>query len=245
MLQHVQALAASLAFLSRIPVPSACLPAHPARALGYFPAAGFLLGFLACLPGLLGLFGDYPLLRGMIYVVLLAWLTRGLHWDGFADLCDAAGSNAHGEAFYRILKDSRLGAFGAMGLMLGGMTEAALAGACWMLPEPLEPLLTAPVIGRCLPALLLWAGPVREGAGLARTMLEGVSGRLVAVHGGVLIAAGLWGLGWMRLVMLFVLLGLGMFWLLRLARREAGLNGDFMGTAIIWGELAALTVAVV
>ena len=68
-------------------------------------------------------------LAAWLWMALEAWSTRGLHWDGLADLGDASGSGAQGERFWAILRDSRLGAFGALHLLLafGGMWLTV----CW------------------------------------------------------------------------------------------------------------------
>ena len=233
-----QCLLAALGFLSRFPFAVEATPDVLARSLGYFPAAGFVLGALALLPVWLGFWSVHPMIQGVLYVALLAWSTRGLHWDGLADVCDAAGSGAHGDRFYAILKDSRLGAFGALGLVLGLLLMACSAAACLQMADWL-PLLLAPVIGRCLPAILLWKGPVREGPGLGRMLLPGATGMQAAFQI-ILIATCLLLLGPVRALagVVFITVGAGL--LLRLACRGQGLNGDFLGAGIIWGELSVL-----
>lgn len=86
------------------------------------PVVGVVVGAVAVLPLLL-LHWLAPqssaAVQALLYCAALVWVTRGLHWDGWADIWDAWGSNARGETFWRILKDSRVGAFGVMGLVLG------------------------------------------------------------------------------------------------------------------------------
>ena len=234
----VQRLLAALGFLSRFPLAVEATPDLLARSLGYFPAAGFVLGAVALFPVWLGLWAAQPAVQGALYVALLAWFTRGLHWDGLADVCDAAGSGAHGERFYAILKDSRLGAFGALGLAFGLLLATCATAACLRMADWL-PLLLAPVVGRCLPAIMLWQGPVRAGQGLGRMLLLGATGMQAAFQLGVALVCLLL-LGPVRALAGIVLMTVGTSSLLRLARREEGLNGDFLGAGIIWGELSVL-----
>ena len=234
----VQRLLAALGFLTRFPLAVEATPEVLARSLGYFPAAGFILGCLALLPVWLGLWAAHPSVQGALYVLLLVWSTRGLHWDGLADVCDAAGSGACGERFYTILKDSRLGAFGALGLVLGLVLMTSSAVACLTAADWL-PLLLAPTVGRCLPALLLWQGPAREGQGLGRMLLPGATGMQAALQLALAVVCLLL-LGPARALAGAVLIVVGAGALVRLARREAGLNGDFLGAGIILGELGVL-----
>ncbi len=49
---------------------------------------------------------------------LLALLTRGLHLDGFADTMDGLASGGSKEKILEVMRDSRIGAFGVIGLIL-------------------------------------------------------------------------------------------------------------------------------
>ena len=73
----VQRLLAALGFLSRFPLAVEATPDLLARSLGYFPAAGFVLGAVALFPVWLGLWAAQPAVQGALYVALLAWFTRG------------------------------------------------------------------------------------------------------------------------------------------------------------------------
>ncbi len=88
------------------------------RTLSYFPLVGLILGLLTA--GLAWAAGDLwpPAAIGVLAVIWLAFLTRGLHLDGLADTADAIGSNALRDRALEIMKDSRTGAFGAMALVL-------------------------------------------------------------------------------------------------------------------------------
>lgn len=236
----------AVSFLTRLPTPRLDIPdmtAAVAGALRWYPLVGLLLGLAAALPGLF----ISPALGGLAYVGILVWGTRGLHWDGLADLCDACGAcgtvspddtEALHNRFGDVLKDSRLGAFGAMGLVLGIGGELVLSTQA-----TLSVLLLAPLVGRSIPGLMQKIVPPRANSTLAKLLGPGLSWPWVFAHG-VLAAAlafGVMGLG--RALLLAATIGIMVWRLCVLARRTGGMNGDFFGAAIVGGELLTLFIS--
>ncbi len=172
---------------TRIPVPA---PGHldrdtAARGLAVGPLVGAGLGLVCGLP-LLVLGPDLltRLLSATLVVALAAWLTRGLHWDGLADLADGLGSGAPPERARAIMKQPDIGPFGVLTLVLtlalqvlalahlpsGGpalagwvlalaLGRAAVAVGCgsWVHPA-IDQGLGALVVGALTPARLAVAG---------------------------------------------------------------------------------------
>ena len=99
---------AALQFLTILPIPSR--PAKPGTAAWAFPVVGALFGLIcaAILPWKLG-----PILA----MIVLAILSGGLHEDGLADVCDAIRKHRTRDRMHQILKDSRIGAHGALALI--------------------------------------------------------------------------------------------------------------------------------
>lgn len=207
------------------------------RSLRFFPFVGLYLGTVAMLPFMFGLATDRPWLQAWMWLGLTMVLTRGLHWDGWVDLCDAWGSSARGERFWEILKDSRMGAFGAMGLFMG------MTGFLILLPEIVQRrewgvLVWAPVLGRCAAVMLAWRIRPLARPGLARIFLSAATGRRSALVAGTTLILGIVLVPWGVLLLSGVLCGGGLLFLSRFAHHQAGGNGDFLGAAIIWGELS-------
>ncbi len=106
------------AFLTIVPV----LPAQPASddnvagSLGWFSAVGFALGGLLALEDLIlrGFIGSQ--LRSALLVMTLAIVTGAVHLDGLADTVDALGAGCDRTRALEILRDSRIGSFGAIAL---------------------------------------------------------------------------------------------------------------------------------
>lgn len=249
----------ALAFLSRLVPPRSFTDASLIACVPWFAAAGLVLGCLFALAAALALAFFHSLSSGpvaqmlgagaaaWIWLGLELWCTRGLHWDGLADLGDACGSGAQGARFWEILRDSRLGAFGALSLLLvfsGHWAALAwhLAGGHWLAP------VLAPAWGRACAVWLAASAPAREAASLGGLAHAGASPALSRAYA---LAAGLsilvllaLGLGfWQGLA-----LAAGQYWLTRrlarIARAQGGLSGDFLGAAIQLGQLWFLLATV-
>lgn len=89
------------------------------------PLAGLVVGVLAAVPGVLLLvLGGGPLLAAAVTVAVPAALTRGLHLDGLADTADGLGSAKPAAAALRIMKQSDIGPFGVVALLLVLLVQA-------------------------------------------------------------------------------------------------------------------------
>ncbi|WP_374773630.1 adenosylcobinamide-GDP ribazoletransferase [Streptomyces sp. NBC_01310] len=90
------------------------------------PLAGLVVGLLAAVPGvLLLLLGGGPLLAAAVTVAVPAALTRGLHLDGLADTADGLGSAQPADAALRIMKQSDIGPFGVVTLVIVMLVQVA------------------------------------------------------------------------------------------------------------------------
>ncbi len=225
----------ALTFLTRLGRAHITASEAIARSMYMYPLVGVLMGALAALGSLLPL-SSWVLAWALAGLNL--YLTRGLHWDGWADLWDGWGSGATGERFWEIVKDSRVGAFGTMGLILGlGLQAALLERAVALHAWPA--LVFAPAFGRFCCLLLARLGRSLSRPGLGQNALNGATLRALIVGGTMTLAAALLpGPGHFALTLALTALPLGV--LLALARRQNGLNGDFLGAAIVAGELCAL-----
>ena len=121
----------AMMFLTRIRVPKNIdhSPEYLQQAPRYFPVVGWLVGALSALLFLLFsryISTDIGILAAMITGILV---TGAFHEDGFADVCDGFGGGWTREKILTIMKDSRIGAYGAIGLI------AILAGKFLLLKE--------------------------------------------------------------------------------------------------------------
>jgi adenosylcobinamide-GDP ribazoletransferase len=243
----------ALQFFTRVPIP-ARIGFHPAwlqACARHFPAVGLVVGSAgaAVLLGAAQLWP--PALAAGLSLAATIWLTGGFHEDGLADTCDGLGGAVTRARALEIMKDSRLGSYGALGLLLVlGLKAAALAALVERSP-PLAALALAwgHGVSRAAPVLLMRLLPYGGDP-------EHAKAKPLAVHiggGGLAVA-----LGWVAVATVLagrlggaaaaaalpwalVALGAVVLWMARwLRRRLGGFTGDTLGASQQLGELAML-----
>lgn len=228
---RLQQLLLALVFLTRLPagrwLPRRVLPlAHSAWA---FPLVGALVGAIAALPLLLD---GPPLLLAALSLTVAVLLTGALHEDGLADLADAAGG-ADRQARLAIMRDSRIGSYGVMALLLTTLLRLAALAAVgpWQ-------LIAAAAGGRAAIVLALVALPPARRDGLGHA--AGAPGRAQVCVALLMALAALAAAGPGAGVALIAgLLTLAL--LLRQARSWlGGHSGDVLGAAAVLVETAML-----
>lgn len=135
-------------FLTRMPLPGlAYEKGSLARAVKFFPVVGALVGSTAAFFHML-LAPHLPrLIAALLVVIFLVLLTGCLHEDGLADAADGFGGGWDREQVLVILKDSRIGSYGATALMLSLMTRVFLL-SCLQLDRIAAVLIAAHVLCR-------------------------------------------------------------------------------------------------
>lgn len=252
-------------FFSRIPVAGRLAawvgwsPEMQRASAVHLPGVGWLVGLwaamlLALSHWLLVSTPWTPLLMAVISTVGTLWLTGGFHEDGLADVADGLGGFVPAERALEIMKDSRLGSYGVMTLVMALLTKVALVAALatalspFRAPLPIMALLVSThVISRFTPLALMHC--------LAYVGLEAGSKTLNITRQPLgwrgLIAAALWCLPTLPLLwwvggsalMLKTLLACAVAtWLLLrwFRKRLGGFTGDCLGACQQINELAML-----
>jgi len=208
------------------------------HAVGYFPLVGLALGgvFYGLVSGLRLIFPS----QVVAVFVLVAWilLTRALHFDGFLDTCDGLFGGFTPERRLEIMRDSRVGAFGVAG---GGLLLLAKFAAIVSLPH-LSGLVLAPVLGRWVLSIAIFAYPYAREKGLGRDMKDNVRWPQVILSTTLTVLAAWLFAGWAGLLasaLAGVVLWLGAGFILR---RIPGLTGDSYGALCELAELAVLVL---
>jgi len=158
------------AFLTRLPVDPSRVPedvARPgylSRSMAMFPLVGAGVGLVAALALLSahGL-GLHPLASALIGIAVAVALTGALHEDGLADLCDGLGGGRTRDDRLRIMRDSRIGTFGALAIVFSiGLRAAILAGMSTP-GTAAAALVAASALSRAaLPVIVHWLPPARR-----------------------------------------------------------------------------------
>lgn len=107
-------------FYSRLPVPKSMASHEPHllnEATRYFPLVGAVVALLSIAAGAVFYFlTTHAGIAALLALLMSVWLTGAFHEDGMADVCDGFGGGWHTQQILDIMKDSRLGTYGAIGL---------------------------------------------------------------------------------------------------------------------------------
>ncbi|MFC1456311.1 adenosylcobinamide-GDP ribazoletransferase [Microvirga arabica] len=247
-------LAHCVRFYSRLPVPAlpweqdAHAPPSFPRLLRMIPVAGLVVGLLpAAVLGLALTLDLGPWIAATLSVAAMVLTTGALHEDGLADTADSVGGTTR-EKRLEIMRDSRIGAFGASALFL---SLALRIGALAALASRIE--------GGAVVAVILIAASLSRTAGLmplvflAPARLDGMSQAVgqparktfwraagIAVLLAIVLGA-FGGLPAAGIVLMLVLSSLAGLALTRFAERHlGGQTGDIAGAAQQVAEIAAL-----
>ena len=118
----------AVGFLTRLPVPAARSAPDLSRAAFFFPLVGALVGGIAAATRALADQALPPLPATLLAVTAALIVTGALHEDGLADVADALGAHTTRERRLEILKDPRVGAFGALALIVAvGLITTTIA----------------------------------------------------------------------------------------------------------------------
>jgi adenosylcobinamide-GDP ribazoletransferase len=117
----------AIQFLTRLPVPRVRFdPDSLARAAKFFPVVGLIIGLGASvLQRIAASHLSHPLVA-LLVLTFLILITGGLHEDGLADTADGFGGGWNREQVLTILRDSRIGSFGALALVVSVLSRFLL-----------------------------------------------------------------------------------------------------------------------
>src|SRR5215203_501913 len=240
----------AVTFLTRLPAPrlKGFQEDWLARSAFWFPVVGLIVGLLAAAVHWLAARLWPAPVPAVLTLAVAAWVTGGLHEDGWADVFDGLAASRSGRDPKRMLeamKDSRIGSTGGLALILLLLGKMGAIGILGGLPTPrvAAALIAAHVLSRWSHLPLLWKLPyARPEGGMAQALAGGIStarllsGTLVTV----LIAAAL--LRWAALPPLAfaasATLAAGLFF----RRRLGGITGDCLGATNQLVELGVLLI---
>jgi adenosylcobinamide-GDP ribazoletransferase len=236
-------------FFTRIPVTGSLAdwvgfsPAMLRASAAHFPGVGWLVGGLTAsvfgaLMVLLPSQAAAPWVAAALSTVFSVLLTGAFHEDGLADLADGLGGSLERERALDIMKDSRIGSFGALALVLALLSKVALlaliAQSAGLWPAAAA-LFAAHVTSRFLPLIVIRTLPHvgDTTASKSKPLAEAIG------TGGLLVGLLWWGLALALVVAALpgapwaaAVLGaaLGLAWMWRLLRRRLqGFTGDGLG----------------
>lgn len=203
------------------------------------PLAGLAVGGAAALVAAVARqLGSSDLVSAVLAVAVMAVMTRMLHLDGLADLADGLGSGRPADGALTVMRQSDIGPFGVVTLVLALALQVAAVAAS---PHPAAAVLIAAVAGRLT---LVWACragvPAARPTGLGALVAGTVATRPAAccTAGAVAVcAAAAWAVGGAGLAaaaVAAVALGLlaALLLLRHAVRRLGGITGDVLGALV-------------
>lgn len=230
--------------LSRIPLPRRLWPSEmPAgnRILPLAPLSGGLLGLLVAIEvsvvGSLGLDQPGTIWTGVFFYSVMGW---SLHLDGWGDLWDGVGSGRQEEELRSVMKDSRLGAYGAVGLILAFGLWTSLAGT--VRPDRLPAaLIVSAACGRFACCTAAYKGRYPWESGMGKGMVDTFNGYdLFVSFLAFFVFMPIAPVRWSFSAAAAIMIGFGMAgWM---NSRLGGVNGDVLGAAAVAAEIASLAV---
>lgn len=226
----------ALQFFTRLPIPNwvGFDPAWLQQSSRYFSAVGIVVGIATAAITTLAVYFWPPAVAILLSIIGGIYLTGAFHEDGFADVCDGFGGGYTTARILDIMKDSRVGAYGVIGivLMLGLKYTVLSQLSFWSV---IAALLIAHPVSRLMASALIWRLSYVKAEGKAKPLAEKMSGGEFAISAGFavlpLLAGGLSGwVSWTGIAAGLALSALATWWLARFfVQRIGGYTGDCLG----------------
>ena len=244
--------AANLAFFTRLPMTVTTAPDF-ARIAWAAPLAGAIVGAIGAVALFIGSELGLPdFVDAAMAVAVSVAATGAMHEDGLADLADGFGGGATREAKLAIMRDSRLGTYGAVAVGLSLLLRVGAIAAA--LPQGLgfavAAMLASAALARAAAfAPLAQSAPARAdgaGASAARGVNKSHYFQAFGVASILALALGLAALGvWRALFACLVAAGAAQAVVALAQRHIGGQTGDVAGAAAQAAEIAALVALLI
>jgi adenosylcobinamide-GDP ribazoletransferase len=239
----IRSLRSAVAFLTVIPAADSV--GSPGERLGraYFPVVGAAIGLIAGVAFVVVSAIAGSLLAAVAAVAVLAILTGGLHLDGLADAADGLFGVGSLERRLEVMRDPRVGSFGAVALVL--VIVADIAALSSLNPaRALIALVVSGALSRLAILVVIVAARYRHESGLGTAVQGGH--RVFDVLLGAALTVAICLLDPRRAALAAVMVALAATIVVALSRRRiGGVTGDIYGAVSEIGQLAALVAFVI
>lgn len=235
----------ALQFFTRLPIPGwvGFEPAWLHHAARYFPLVGSVVATVTALVYLAAAYLWPAPVAVLLSTAAGIYLTGAFHEDGFADMCDGFGGGMTRARVMEIMKDSRIGTYGAVGAGL------LLALKCVLLSmmnpgAAIAALLLAHPLSRLAASSLIWKLHYARDEGKAKPMAQEMSGAEFAIAAAcaaipALYLGALGYLSWPTLAACVLAAACTAAWLgAKFVRRIGGYTGDCLGAVQQVSEVA-------
>lgn len=228
-------------YLTIVPIPGARTSREgPGAAAAWFPIVGLGIGVLLAAVDRVTTAWFAPLLAALLTVTAWKLVTGGLHLDGLADCLDGLVGRdpAHRLA---IMHDSRIGSFGAIGLVLFLLLEIAAVSGVDARARGAA-LLLAPVVGRAMSPIVARVFP-SVGAGHGASFRAELGGAAPFVAAAIALLVAVLAMGARGVLALALAVGVSLVFAAFMTRRLGGVTGDVHGAVVELSEAIVLLTA--
>ena len=229
----------AIRFFTRLPVPA--WVGHSSEALErssrYFPAVGLIVGGIAALVFALTSFFWPKTLSVLSSMAITLYITGAFHEDGWSDMVDGFGGGWEKSQILAIMKDSRIGSFGAVALVMMLLTKffALVEIELWMVPLT---LIAGHAVSRLCATTVLSALDYMRDEGKSKPLSTHISRGSLA-FAALTALVPLFLLPFRQAVIGVVLAALATLWLARMFKRQiGGYTGDCLGATQQLSEVA-------
>jgi adenosylcobinamide-GDP ribazoletransferase len=206
----------------------------------FFPLVGFIIGLILLIVSKFFLTFFPMSISDLLVLTVLVILTGAIHLDGFCDTMDALASRSNPEETLRIMRDSRLGAIGAICLFFLLLLKYSALNN--LVPDSKNSMLILmPTLGRySIAQLAFFSSYARTGPGKGRPFTEYIETKeiLIALGQTILISLAVLGLSGIIFILLISLFTFG--WGFYVNRRIGGVTGDILGAICEMNEVLVL-----
>lgn len=235
-------------FYSRLPVPQHMMTHEPAllnEATRYFPLVGAVVALLSTAAGVVCyLLSGHTGVAAMLALLASVWITGAFHEDGLADVCDGFGGGWQAQQILDIMKDSRLGTYGAVGLW-------GVLSLRWLMWWHLLKQGALPFVAGVLAACMLsrWAAvcTIKEGlyarvdaTSKVRPVAKGLSRQSFYVASAIAFGVAIAAMGYVALLAIALLYFTQKLMYRYFKTKIGGYTGDCLGAIQQVGECVAL-----
>ena len=234
-----------LGLLTRLPVNvvATVSPSVFARSSRWFPMVGALVGMQSAATLFLGILVGLPnVVAVLIAIGFSILLTGALHEDGLADVADGFGGGANRDAKLEIMRDSRVGTYGVLALILavglkGALLVALMNSGFWIAAMA---MIVAASASRLTPVILMNRLPMARNDGMAVTAGK-PEAESVRIACGLALASLLVLTGWQAMLVTIIATLAACAAIGALARRQiGGQTGDVLGAGQQVTEICVL-----
>jgi adenosylcobinamide-GDP ribazoletransferase len=229
-----------LTFFTRIPIPVRFNVEYEdyVKGIGWVPLISVIIGLPLYWIARFGTIFDQSVISAIVLLVYL-FITGALHVDGMADTMDAFGSNRSKERMLEIMKDSRIGSFGVLAIVVYAISMITIIPMV-----PFSALLLFPLTGRTTALVCAKTNHYARDNGMGKSFVDGAS----TFH--ILLAFICYGITMLltsapyiqTLIPLIIAVSLTALLVKRMSGKIGGITGDVIGFSVEVSQVLYLFV---